>query len=111
MLIARIRLKKTSKLLDVSMRVSGIGAVGVVCMSRIDALTMSTRGCAASTGGVRVATECCCCRPSVVVVGSFEKESGDAVLVVASASAAEDDTTRVARRSVCTSARHDSEPR
>ena len=46
------------------------------------------------------------------MVGSFEKESGDAVLVVASrVSAAEDDTTRVARRSVYTSARHDSEPR
>jgi hypothetical protein len=47
-----------------------------------------------------------CCRGRV-----FRKESGDAVLVVASASAAEDDTTRVARRSVYTSARHDSEPR
>ena len=58
-----------------------------------------------------MATECCCPRPSVVVVGSFGV-SGDAVLVVASrVSAAEDDTTRVARRSVYTSARHDSEPR
>ena len=58
-----------------------------------------------------MATECCCCRPVAVVRVSFET-SGDAVLVVASrVSAAEDDTTRVARRSVYTSVRHDSEPR
>ena len=57
-----------------------------------------------------MATECCCCRPVAVVRVSFET-SGDAVLVASRVSAAEDDTTRVARRSVYTSVRHDSEPR
>jgi hypothetical protein len=93
------------------MLVSGIGVVVVVvCISRIDALIVDSglRGEHGwSSRGDRVllsSSECC--------RGRVFRRSGDAVLVVASrVSAAEDDTTRVARRSVYTSARHDSEPR